>query len=446
MRGRLLGCCFLCVGFTFIRAGVCQDDSALLGGSATVNSVGPHAYELMSPAITAIDALIRHDAGETGFRRDFSRVKIGGKIRLGPTFNAVSCVRCHGGNGRGALRVGSGPLGSDTVVKVSLPGGHGASHGGPAPVPGIGLQIRDHATHGNNKEGRVAIHWLTVLGAYDDGTKYELREPRVIIRGLPKRSPRRFQTSLRRAPPVIGQGLIDAIPAQSIEANADPSDADGDGISGRVNTVWDVQARSFSVGRFGFKAGSPSLKQQIAAAYATDMGVTNPLFRLRGERPEISSRILEATTFYAATLGVPMARDQTLAAVTHGRELFNSLGCAHCHVATFVTDGGADSSLANQIIHPFSDFLLHDMGVGLSDNRSEFAASGEEWRTTPLWGIGLTEDVLNGEHATYMHDGRARSLEEAILWHGGEASAARSQFTALQASERDSLIQFLRSL
>ena len=446
MRSKVSSLFISCLALAGVSSAWCQGDVTLLGGNASVDLTGARAFEQRNPAMSDLEAQLLHDIGETGFLRNFGRVKIGGAIRLGPTFNAVSCESCHGGNGRGALRIARGSRGSDTVVKVSLARGRGSVHGGPAPVPGIGLQIRDHATKGVEKEGSIALSWMSVVGVYDDGTPYEIRSPKVSVRGLRRQGPRRFLMSLRRTPPVVGQGLIDAIPATAIEANADPLDSNADGISGRVNRVWDVQTRSTSIGRFGFKAGAPTLKQQIAGAYATDMGVTNPLFHVRGERPDISSRILDSTTFYTATLAVPIARGQGDSQVVRGRELFDTIGCSSCHITTFVTGSGAHSSLENQIVHPFSDFLLHDMGAGLADNRPEFDASGSEWRTTPLWGIGLTDEVLQGQLATYLHDGRARSLDEAILWHGGEATAAQGRFKALQAADRENLIQFLRSL
>jgi CxxC motif-containing protein (DUF1111 family) len=210
--------------------------------------------------------------------------------------------------------------------------------------------------------------------------------------------------------------------------------------------VWDVQTKTTRVGKFGFKASAPSLKQQVAAAYATDMGVTNPLFKNGAHVPDISSTVLDATAFYSATLGVPMARNQADAVVAQGRTLFSALRCHSCHTPILRTGDGEDTSLSHQTIHPFSDLLLHDMRTGLSDNRPDFLASGREWKTSPLWGIGLTETVLKGRAGTYLHDGRARTLEEAILWHAGEARAAQAGFTQLSAPERDALITFLRSL
>ena len=209
--------------------------------------------------------------------------------------------------------------------------------------------------------------------------------------------------------------------------------------------MWDVALGRRRLGRFGFKAASPSLRQQVAAAYATDMGVTNPVFHPPRERAEISQKTLDATTFYSATLAVPQARDQETAAVRQGHVAFLEMGCASCHVETLSTGAATVPALAFQEIHPFSDLLLHDMGAGLADNRPEFSATGTEWRTSPLWGIGLADTVL-GRSATYLHDGRARTLEEAILWHGGEAELSRERFRTANKPSRDDLITFLRSL
>lgn len=422
------------------------DDITLEGGNTTVDDASFTAYDHVVPNMSDQTAELMHDIGQTGFLRNFGRVKIRGAIRLGPQFNAPSCASCHGGNGRGELRITRRRTGSDTVVKISSLNGKPAIPGGPGRVRRVGLQIRDHAVRGSVADARVSVSWLPVPGAFNNGTPYELRSPAIKITKSGRLIPSNTLRSLRRAPPVFGSGLLDAISGDSILANADPNDTNGDGISGRANVVWNVQTRTSTIGRFGFKAGSPTLLQQVAAAYATDMGVSNALFRVRHEKPEISSRILNATTFYSATLGIPRARNQSDPVVTRGRDLFTSLGCNACHTPTFTTGAGAHASLSYQVIHPFSDLLLHDMGDGLADGRPEFLATGTEWRTTPLWGIGLAETVLKGKPATYLHDGRARTLEEAILWHGGEASTAQNGYKTLAASDRDALIQFLRSL
>ena len=241
-------------------------------------------------------------------------------------------------------------------------------------------------------------------------------------------------------------GLLEALDAGTILDRADPDDVDLDGISGRANIVWNQRERRTSIGRFGFKAAAPSVLQQVAAAYSTDMGVTNQLFPMEDRIPDISRATLDLTAFYTRTLAVPRARAQNDPVVIRGREIFEILGCAKCHTPTLLTGQHSIPQLAHQTIHPFTDLLLHDMGDGLADGRPEFLASSREWRTTPLWGIGLTQAVLGNGEATYLHDGRASTLEEAILWHGGEAETSQKSFVGLAATERDALIQFLRSL
>ena len=265
--------------------------------------------------------------------------------------------------------------------------------------------------------------------------------------------------SARIAPPMIGLGLLEAIPESALLAHADPDDADEDGISGRPNRVWDDVREKTVLGRFGWKAGQPNLNQQNAHAFAGDMGLTSSLMAsddctawqtacrkaVNGGEPEVSQELLASVLFYTRNLAVPARRDVDSAQVLNGKGLFHQAGCQKCHVPSFTTAAeAAEPELAKQLIRPYSDLLLHDMGEGLADNREEFLASGREWRTPPLWGIGLTEAV-NG-HTQFLHDGRARNLLEAILWHGGEAEAAKQQVLTFTAEERSALLAFLNSL
>ena len=258
---------------------------------------------------------------------------------------------------------------------------------------------------------------------------------------------------------MIGLGLLEAIPEQAILANADPDDRDGDGVSGRANRVWDHASQSTRLGRFGWKAGQPSLDQQNADAFFNDMGLTTTLLagsscsasqtdcltQPHGGAPEVSDNILAQVLFYTRNLGVPARRRVDDPQVLAGKGLFHQAGCQSCHTPKFTTAAdAAEPELSGQVIRPYSDLLLHDMGAGLADNRPEFQASGREWRTPPLWGIGLTETV-NG-HTRFLHDGRARNLLEAILWHGGEAEGARQKVMAFDAGERAALLAFLESL
>ena len=258
---------------------------------------------------------------------------------------------------------------------------------------------------------------------------------------------------------MIGLGLLEAITEEDILAGADPDDADGDGISGRPNMVWDRAQQRSVLGRFGWKAGQPNLNQQNAEAFANDMGLTSSLIphdncttaqtdclaAPHGGEPEVSDNILASVLFYSRNLGVPARRDVDSPDVLKGKSLFHQAGCQKCHTPSFTTSAdAAEPELASQLIRPYTDLLLHDMGDGLADGREEFLANGREWRTAPLWGIGLTQTV-NG-HTQFLHDGRARNLLEAILWHGGEAEAAKQQVLRFDSDERAALLAFLNSL
>lgn len=445
MGRRTIWAIFIHACFSVICIARAQDIT-LEGGNATSDNHSSRAYDQTLPNMTSAAELLLHDLGQTGFLRDFGRVKVRRAIRLGPRFNAPSCGSCHIGNGRGSLRISPRSRTSDTIAKVSLPSGRSQLPGGPPVIPRIGTQLADHATHGYKPHARLALSWATSHGYYPDGIPYELRSPILKITRPSVRISKDILVSLRRAPPVFGSGLLEAVPVEEILGLADPTDANHDGISGRANTVWNVVARDWSIGRFGFKATHPTLKQQVAAAYATDMGITNPLFRMGDRTPDITNRVLDATTFYTATLAVPRARLQDDPIVIQGKNNFHSFGCANCHATELHTGPGLSAALANNTIHPFTDLLLHDMGQGLADGRPEFGASGSEWRTPPLWGIGLVGLVLGPELESYLHDGRARTLEEAILWHGGEATTARTNFLTATSANREALIRFLRSL
>lgn len=422
------------------------EDLSQEGGDTTVSDTSSQAYDHLLANAPNSSIRDKHDVGRTGFDRNFAHFRIQGKLVLGPQFNNVSCGGCHTNNGRGTPS--SDRNGSKFVLKVSLPSGKPSVPNGPVPLPGLGTQLRDHAVSKVKPNAHLKIVWEMIEGQYDDGTPFELRKPHVTI-SLSKKGkvfPLTAMTSLRRAPPVFGTGLLDSIDDPTINSLADPDDADSNGISGRPNQVWNIKTKSASIGRFGFKAGAPNAAQQIATAYAIDMGVTNPLVRITRNAPDIPKRILNSTIFYTRTLAVPHSRSVDAVKEATGLTLFNTLHCNSCHLQSITTGASNIPELAHQTIHPFTDLLLHDMGPGLADDRPEFLASGSEWRTTPLWGIGLTATVLVGASENYLHDGRARTLEEAILWHGGEAGQASTEFKALNVDQRDSLISFLRSL
>lgn len=357
---------------------------------------------------------------------------------LGPRFNNTSCAGCHVGDGRGLPIFGDVAKHSQGLLRVSLPGSQ--------PVPGIGFQFKDQAVLGADPHGTIRVKWVEIKGQYADGSPYRLRKPKVIVtlaNGKPL--PAQVQTSLRIAPPSFGRGWLEAVPQAEILAQADPDDQNHDGISGRPNWVKDHSGKT-RLGRFGLKANIADLLEQTAAAYLNDMGLGNPVFPDESGKVEISQETLDAAVFYTQTLAVPARRNPRDPQVKQGEAVFAQMGCQSCHIPRFVTGNDHPiAALRNQEIHPYSDLLLHDMGKGLADGRPDGEASGQEWRTPPLWGIGLTRTVLGGEEA-YLHDGRARTLEEAILWHGGEAEAAKEAFRTAPKDLREALLAFLRSL
>ncbi|MCE9576086.1 MAG: thiol oxidoreductase [Deltaproteobacteria bacterium] len=419
----------------------CGDEAALApGGDTTIEDRTSQAYRLPAPNLDA-DALALHLDGDVAFEATFVTAPAPVNGGLGPVYNHTSCIGCHARDGRGLPQIGTGPT-SQSLVRVSLAEGTPAVPGGAVPVPGVGAQLQDHAIFGAALEGTPTLSWTDVDGAYGDGAAYQLRAPQLAI-AWSEEPEGAVMTSLRQPPPVFGLGLLEAIDEPTLTALADPDDRDGDGISGRVNYVWDAQLGRAMPGRFGLKANTPTLRQQAAAAYVNDMGVTNPMFPEDDGAIEIDAARLDATAFYTATLAVP-ARAAANAAANRGEQLFDQFRCTGCHVPTLVTGDSPIAAVAHQTIQPFTDLLVHDMGDGLADGRPDFGADGREWRTSPLWGIGLAETVLVG--ARYLHDGRARTLDEAILWHGGEAEAARERFRRASSSDRAALVAFLMTL
>lgn len=487
------------------------------GGAATADVTTDRAYSQFVPNLDFV--------GQGDFKRGdmlFRGVHQG----LGPLVNARTCQTCHVHDGRGNPPASPDEPMVSMFLRLSIPGDWGPS--GVVPDPTYGDQLQTFGVVGNNPrdslpvhdgalnggpalgEGYAFIEYQPMPGRYPDGTVYTLQQPVYVVRDLAY-GPFAVgvQFSPRLAPPIFGMGLLEAIPAADIAALADPHDVDGDGISGRLNQVWDRRAESPAPGRFGLKANQPSILQQLAGAYQGDLGISNSLFphepcapaqaaclkaasqeRNRGAELDASDLDLALVEFYSRTLAVPPRRAADHPDVLEGKLLFQESGCAACHVPRHQTgtlpgsvlgaiDGlflapGAEPvrAVSQQTIWPYTDLLLHDMGgacepvrretaegetcdagaaclwvqrcSGLADGRSDFSATGREWRTPPLWGIGLTKTV--NPRAGYLHDGRARTLEEAILWHGGEASDSRDQFAALDAAQRQQMLRFLESL
>ena len=386
---------------------------------------------------------------------------------LGPLYTNNSCIECHMLDGRGRAPSSASDSLEDYVVRISIPGSPGSS---PTPHPMYGVQLDIKAVPGATPEGNAAINWQYVNGTFDDGTPYQLRRPQFqftdLIHGqfgtnIPGEPAANAGTpyngeaeiSVRVAPMLIGLGLLEAVDDAEILAWADENDSNNDGISGKPNMVTDRVTGQTALGRFGWKAGEANLQQQTASAFAHDMGMSTGI--VNTGPVEVDDASIDSMVSYLRGLAVPPRNNYRDPAAIEGKALFEVAGCMDCHRPTMRTASDADfAPYRDLVIQPFTDMLLHDMGEDLADNRPEYAATGREWRTAPLWGLGYVGHVLgtptdpfnpNGNPAepNFLHDGRARSLMEAILWHGGEAEAARNAVLAMNADERDALIAYV---
>ena len=395
---------------------------------------------------------------------------------LGPLYNARGCQDCHLKDGRGHPPANSDDSGISMFLRLSVPpttpeekAAIAASKLRVIPEPTYGGQLQDLAIPGLAREGRMVIDYADQPVTLADGDIVHLRKPTYSVADLgygPMRSD--VLLSPRVAPPMIGLGLLEAIADEDILANADPDDKDGDGISGRPNRVFSKlaggQENGMAIGRFGWKAGQARIAEQSADAAAGDIGLSNPAvpFAWGDCTPaeaacraapngndengfEAPAEVMDLIVFYSRNLAVPMRRNANDPTVLHGKQLMYEAGCIACHTPKFATRKDYDiPALAGELIFPYSDLLLHDMGDGLADGRPEGLASGSEWRTAPLWGLGYTRTV-NG-HNFLLHDGRARDVTEAILWHDGEAQKARDAFAGMTKADREALVAFLNSL
>jgi CxxC motif-containing protein (DUF1111 family) len=455
-RGSRFGIfCALAMGVAIWLAG---DSRALAGGVAT-SVTGQTAFGQPLPNISRAH---RHQfsVGNSFFNDNWvmAPASAGARDGLGPFFHARSCSACHPFDGRGKPPE-PGELMTGLLFRLGTPE--------QSAIPVYGQQLSPRALPGLPPEGDVTISYRETGGEFADGARFTLLTPSYVPSnwryGPP---PADLRLSPRLAMPVFGGGLLEAVPESELLARADVDDADGDGISGRANVAeaWvSPQPSADVIGRFGWKANMPNLRRQIAAALGDDMSITNSFHPFEnytvdqsdvadkfarggdGGEYEASDKILDRLVTYLRTLAPPGRRNTDDPAVIRGERLFTSLRCAVCHVPEMKTGASTPlPELANQSFHPFTDLLLHDMGPGLADGRPEGLASGSEWRTPPLWGIGLLKTV-NG-HTRLLHDGRARHPEEAILWHGGEAETSRDAYKALPRADRDALVAFLNSL
>ncbi|MEM9664633.1 MAG: di-heme oxidoredictase family protein [Bacteroidota bacterium] len=425
-------------------AATSEGGAAWAGGAMTVFRATPESFATPAPNLEGARLKAFLD-GDAEFEQKFVTPPAPVNPGLGPLFNRSSCNTCHTKDGRTAPH-------ESLLLRVSL-GQDSAGH--PVPVPGFGLQVQNRAVYGTPPEARVVVTYEEIEGAFENGERYTLRRPIYQLEDPHAPIPPGLLVSPRMARPVFGLGLLEAIPEETLKALVRQQAAEG-AVSGRINYVWDREAQQFSVGRFGWKANEPTVREQTAEAYRNDMGITSPLITRetsldthghdgRDDDPEIDDETLDLVTFYMQTLGVPAARGVGTPAVERGRALFEQIGCNRCHASPLRTGTllGVDEA-SEQTIYPYTDLLVHDLGEGPADHRPDYGASGSEWRTPPLWGLGLTR--LVNQHTFFLHDGRARNLKEAILWHGGEAEAAKERFRALSREDIEALLTFLESL
>lgn len=455
------------VALALLIAACTSNDPVALDATSTstASSTVAEALAALPDVFSApIDGLSNADlqqflAGQLFFHETWTPVGNGetGNDGLGPLFNAESCAVCHASSGRRQVPPDGELTDVGLIVRLSIPGADPVT-GAPLPEPNYGDQLQDRAIGGNEPEGTIFTNYVTQRGTYPDGTAFALLWPTVNIRNR-NHGPlaEETQVSARIGAQLIGMGLLEAVPDETILAGADPNDADGDGVSGRANAVWNPATNQTELGRFGWKANVVQLDQQIVQAFHGDLGITSSLIprencavgqticaeTLSGGTQEVSDERVNAITHYLRLLAVPAPRTAGDNLAQRGAPLFDDFQCSSCHTETLQTGASDHPELANQTIRPYTDLLLHDLGFDMADDRPDFAANGVEWRTAPLWGLGLIPVETD---RGLLHDGRARSLEEAILWHGGESSQSRSLFMNAELADRQALIAFLESL
>jgi len=448
---------------------------ALSGGMLSIADDAVAAYSLPIPSLDAKQAEL-FALGHKMFTNRwaffwFENAEFG----RGPTSNAQACTTCHARNGRGlapgtalSVREPDGEFrdhhitvpfepAPNAVIRISVSGQD--AHGGPKPHPFYGDQLQVFGVKGVVKtEGQFRVEWRERQVRFEDGESVSLRTPVITLSGLaygPLGEGAMF--GARLAPPLIGIGLLEAIPEAAIIALESKPPVEG--IRGHANRVWDESQGRTVLGRFGLKANHGSVREQVAAAFINDIGLSSPVYpdqncpdiqmvckeQMVAGKPEITALRLAATETYVRALSVPARRNLDDPKVTRGEQVFGEVHCVACHVPELRTGEYPPlPQLANQTIHPYTDLLVHDMGADLADGRPDYLAGGSEWRTPPLWGIGLSEKV-NGAGA-FLHDGRARNFTEAILWHGGESKVSREACRKLPKTDREALVAFLQSL
>ena len=436
-----------------------ENGEELSVGILTNKLSGSNAFNHAVPNLPLNEDLLFY-VGNSLFQQSW--IRSGGSTTardgLGPTFNANACSECHRKVGRGKPLEAGQRFSKGFLLRISKPGKN--IYGGPKSVHGYGNQIQERSNLGIPIEANVEVNYEFVSGSFDDGESYELRKPIYSIVDEQFGSLQGVFSSPRVGQQVIGLGLIDALAVEDILINQDEFDSNNDGISGKANLVWNFSTNKTQVGRFGWKANEPTLLQQVASAFSGDIGLTNSVFpnkncpspqkdcnsEKNGGNPEVTDRQLNNIMVYSSSLSVPIRRNYDKKNVLNGKKLFRDMKCNSCHKEVFKTSNNYpfNPTLQNITIRPFSDFLLHDMGEGLADNRPDYLANGKEWRTQPLWGLGLIQEV--NKHNFLLHDGRARGIQEAILWHSGEAENSKNSYKKLTKKDREDVLAFLNSL
>lgn len=440
----------LCCAITFNKV---LANPNLPGGVSSVSSQGVQAFSLPAKGLKSAE-LTKFMVGNSIFRSNWvaSPASVKSLQGLGPMFNSRSCTGCHANDGRSSVGESEGIVGPGLLFRISI-----MKNGVFAPHPVYGDQIQPQGIVNVKGEATAMVKYEEITGSYNDGTTFKLRKPTYWLSQYQYGDvSEKIYISPRVAPQMIGLGLLENIPEKEILKNTDPEDRNQDGISGKANFIPGKNKKR--LGRFGWKANQPDLKSQNSGALLGDLGITSSLHPEQnctadeGEclgahkvnRLEINDEDLDRLTFYTQVLAVPIRRNSDDPSVKNGEKLFKKIGCINCHTAEFQTGVSSISQLNQQKIYPYTDLLLHDLGNDLADERGDFLADGKEWRTPPLWGIGLIK-VVN-RHQNLLHDARARNTEEAILWHGGEAQKTREQFMFLNKNERSEVIKFVESL
>lgn len=426
------------------------------GGQATKFNTSEEAFGFAVNNLTA-DEESDFGVGNSLFRQSWvsSPASTTARDGLGPFFNANACASCHFKDGRGRPPAFDGEMSRGLLLRLSIAGSH--ANGSSFSDPIYGGQLQDNAILGQVVKGKYATNYQTITETLADGSTVSLQKPNYTFNNLGYGSlAAGLLVSPRIANQIIGLGLLEAVPESTILAFATANTANG--VSGKANYVYDVESNAQKMGRFGWKANQPSIRQQVAGAFSGDMGITTSIFPIEnappgvnlaqipnGGAPEIPNVNFDKVVVYSSALAVPARRNFDQQNVLKGKQIFNDIACANCHIPKMQTGSSYSiAALRNQTIRPYTDMLLHDMGNDLADNAPDFLATGNEWRTPPLWGIGLI-NVVN-KHTNLLHDGRARNIEEAILWHGGEGLYAKNKYKQLSAAQRSDLLSFLNSL